>query len=546
MVLAVGLVAVGVCFAQELERELILTRLEALPERPLIGSAHVDDGRVLSAVYARRGFRPVWLRRSDADAFVSLVGRAEDEGLDPSDYHYQTLAQMLVERDSGRQSDMQLVELDLLLTDSLLRYAYHLNFGKVDPNRLYPDWSLRRAIPGPDALERLQSIIDSDDPQGALATSVPQSAYYETLKRSLKHHRTLREHGGWVQIPTGPALKPGTTDPRVRMLRERLGAEVPSTPVPSAGPDWFDPALERVVSEFQTRHGLASDGMVGRATLAALNVPVEARIEQLRVNMERARWIFDDYEDTYLWVNIGAYEAAMYRGGRRIWSARTVVGKPFRQTPVFKSKITYLVFNPTWNVPPTILREDILPSLKSDPDFLAKQNMRILDFKGNAVDATSIEWNAVGARNFPYMIRQDPGPANALGQIKFMLPNPYFVYLHDTPQRELFLRPDRSFSSGCIRVDNVVDLAELLLDDPHKWDHKTVVDAMQSGRTRSVSLATPVTALVLYLTNEVDDLGNVQFLGDVYARDGAVLEALNEPFVFSPPSGYDARLPGER
>lgn len=546
MVLAAGLLAVSACFAQEPEQELIRTRLEALPERPLVDGVHVHDARVLMAVYAQRGYLPAWLRRSDADAFVSLIGRAEAEGLDPGDYHYQALSKMLAERDSGLQSDMQIIELDLLLTDSLLRYAYHLRFGKVDPNDLYPDWSLRRAMPGPDTLERLQTIIDSADPQHALAAAVPQSAYYEALKRSLEHYRTLRDQGGWLRIPSGPALKVGTVDPRVHMLRERLGVVESSAPASSAAPDWFDSALERAVSEFQARHGLASDGVVGKATLAALNVPVQARIDQLRVNMERARWVFDDYEDTYLWINIAAYDAAMFRHGRRIWSARTVVGKPFRETPVFKSKITYLVFNPTWTVPPTILREDILPRLKDDPGFLERQNMKILDLDGNAIDATFMQWDTVDARKFPYMIRQEPGPGNALGRIKFMLPNPYFVYLHDTPQKELFQRPDRSFSSGCIRIENVVELAELLLDDPRNWDHKAILDAMRNGRTQSVSLATPVTALVLYLTNEVDEAGNVRFLNDVYNRDGVVLEALNGPFVFSPPSGFDTLFPGER
>lgn len=545
-ILAAGPVAALCAFAQEPEQEMIRMRLEALPDRPLVDDVHVADGRALAAFYEQRAFRPAWSRGSNVEAFVSLIAHAEGEGLKSADYHWPKLAQMLSQFEGSLESDLQRVDLDLLLTDALLRYAYHLRFGKVDPARLNPEWNLSRAMPGRDTLARLQAIIDADDLEHALAEAIPRIPYYWHLKQSLRRYRTILEQGAWATVPSGPPLKLGMMDARVRVLRDRLGATGELGHSMVEDPRHFDQRLEGAVVEFQVRHGLATDGVVGPETLAALNVSVSARIDQLRVNMERARWIFQDIEDDYLLVNIAAFEASLFRSGARVWSARTVVGKPFRKTPVFKSKITYLVFNPRWFVPPTILREDLLPRVKKDPGFLHRQNMKIINRAGRIIDPYSIAWDAVDSDNFPYTIGQDPGANNAMGKVKFMLPNPYFVYLHDTPDNELFERTDRSFSSGCIRVENVIGLAEHLLDEPDKWDARAIASAIDSGRTQTVTLARPMTTMVLYWTNEVDAAGKVYFSKDVYERDQAVLEALDGPFVFSPPEGFEDQFPNIR
>lgn len=541
--LAVVLVA-GPCaslftFAQEPEQELIRMRLAALPRQPLVDNILVADGRVLAAIYEQRAFRPAWSERARAEAFVSLVARAEEEGLDPADYHWPQLARMLSQTGESLDADLERVDRDLLLTDSLLRYAYHLRFGKADPARLYPEWNLSRALPDSDTLTRLQAVIDSQDPQQALAEAIPQTPYYGHLKQALQRYRTIRDRGGGPAIPAGPPLKLGMTGARVSMLRERLRTTGSHQFAQGENSAHFDDELERAVIAFQMNHGLAADGIVGAETLSALNISASARIDQLRVNMERARWFFQDTKEDYLLVNIAAFKAWLIRSGTQVWSGRTVVGKPFRKTPVFKSKITYLVFNPTWTVPPTILREDLLPLVKRDPGYLSRQSMKIFDRYGNIVDPHSIDWASVDPQSFPHTIRQDPGTNNAMGRVKIMLPNPYFVYLHDTPSKELFERADRSFSSGCIRVENISALVELLLGDSHDWDARAIAGVIDSGRTRSAPLTHPMTILVLYRTNEVDAAGNVYFLNDVYHRDPAVLEALAGPFVFSPPAGFD-------
>jgi len=267
--------------------------------------------------------------------------------------------------------------------------------------------------------------------------------------------------------------------------------------------------------------------VVGKGTLAALNVPVEGRIDQIRVNLERARWVLHDLPEEFVLVDIAGFNVRYIRNGRIIWDARAVVGRPFRKTPVFKSRITYLEMNPTWTVPPTILRKDVLPAIKQDIGYLQEQNMRVIDYDRNVIDPATIDWQRYSGRDFPYLIRQDPGPRNALGRIKFMFPNEHLVYLHDTPSKSLFERTERAFSSGCIRIEHPFRFAELLLDDPAHWNRDAVIKAIESGETREVSLPRPVTVILLYWTVASEANGDVTFKQDIYERDAAVLAGLN-------------------
>jgi murein L,D-transpeptidase YcbB/YkuD len=211
-----------------------------------------------------------------------------------------------------------------------------------------------------------------------------------------------------------------------------------------------------------------------------------------------------------------------------------VVGTPYRKTPVFKAKMTYLVLNPTWTIPPTILKKDIIPAIRRDPGYLASRNMVLLDPSGQQVNVADVDLQKLTVNYFPYIVRQEPGPRNALGRIKFMFPNGHFVYLHDTPSRDLFERADRTFSSGCIRVEHPLTLAELLLDDPVNWSRAEIEARLAEGITQTVNLKTPITVFLVYWTAEPEADGAVNFFNDVYARDPAVLKALQEPFRFIP------------
>jgi murein L,D-transpeptidase YcbB/YkuD len=262
-----------------------------------------------------------------------------------------------------------------------------------------------------------------------------------------------------------------------------------------------------------------------------MNVPVEKRIEQILVNLERGRWVYRDIDEEFLLVNIAGFRANYVDDNELQWDARAQVGKDYRQTPVFKAELKYLVFNPTWTVPPTILKKDVLPAIKRDVGYLAKKNMKVIDRSGKVVDPASLDWSKYSGSNFPYSIRQDPGPVNALGLVKFIFPNKHFVFLHDTPSKALFNRETRTFSSGCIRVEYPFVLAEALLKDSLKWNREKIEELIDSGKTKTVYLKKPIPVLILYATafpSLEDDF--IQFRKDVYSRDQVILEELREPF----------------
>jgi murein L,D-transpeptidase YcbB/YkuD len=360
------------------------------------------------------------------------------------------------------------------------------------------------------------------------ARVIPRVFLYERFKAALAEYRALEAAGGWPTVPTGPTLRLGMTDERVAVLAARLAVtnDLTSEDAGAAG-TFYDETIAAGVRRFQARHGLAADGAVGPATLAALRVPVAARIEQLRVNLERARWVFYDPESEFLVVNIAGFQLYHVRRGEIVWRTRVQVGRPYRQTPIFRAEMTYLVVNPTWTVPPGILRNDILPAVRRDSGYLAARNIDVFDQNGARVDPATVDWN--GRRSFPYRFVQRPGPDNALGRIKFMFPNEHAVYLHDTPSRDLFERDSRAFSSGCIRVENPFELSKLLLGSARAEER---FEALQkSGRTETVFLDKPMPVLLLYWTAEVDAEGRVSFFSDLYERDAGVAAALAEPFM---------------
>jgi murein L,D-transpeptidase YcbB/YkuD len=288
----------------------------------------------------------------------------------------------------------------------------------------------------------------------------------------------------------------------------------------------YDGEIVAAVQRFQQRHGLTADGAVGPGTLAALNVTVEQRIDQIRANLERGRWVLYDPSSEFLAVNIAGYRAYLVRRGEIEWSSRVQVGRPYTQTPVFAAKMTYIVFNPTWTVPTSIMRNETLPAIRRDPGYLASHNMDMFDPAGKRVDPASVDWSAT--RGTSFRVVQRAGPNNALGRMKFMFPNEHSVYLHDTPSRNLFERDSRAFSHGCIRVDDIYGLAERLLGS--RWDRERIDRVIATGKTETVVLDKPMPIMLLYWTTEPDAAGRISFFPDVYSRDEPVIAALAQPF----------------
>jgi murein L,D-transpeptidase YcbB/YkuD len=332
-------------------------------------------------------------------------------------------------------------------------------------------------------------------------------------------------------VPEGQTLKPGMEDERVSILRERLVLTNDYKSEDRGDKIIYDDDLELAVKHFQSRHGLNPDGVIGKNTLEEMNVPVEIRIEQLLVNLERFRWLFRDITDNFLFVNIASFYASYVKNNQVIWTARAQGGKDYRQTPIFKADLEYLVFNPTWTVPPTILQKDVLPAIKKDQSYLKRKKMKVLTRSGKIIDPATLNWDKYTSKNFPYMIRQDPGPHNALGRVKFIFPNKHFVFLHDTPSKSLFDREARAFSSGCIRVEAPFELAEKILDDEDNWNLEKIKDLIKSEKTKTVHLDSSIPVLLLYATAfPAEDDNIIEFRKDIYSRDAAILKGLREKF----------------
>jgi murein L,D-transpeptidase YcbB/YkuD len=504
--------------------EQIRTSVEALL---FTGELQIDGTTIsalssLSEFYTRRDFAPAWTPAT-ATAWLGWLATIDDEGLRADDYF---LFRLVREDPFGRGA----ADRDMLLTASVLRAANDLRFGKVDPTTLDASWKLPRPAADWDAAAVAEAAIASGTPGLYLATMLPRPRLYLDLIAALQRYRDIAADGGWPVIPAGRTVRVGDIDTRVVALRRRLAitGDYTATRTDLLHSASFDAELESAVRMFQERHGLAVDGIIGPATLAALNVPIAARIDQIRLNLERGRWVFGNLAPRFIVVNTASFQVFLVEHDVPIWSARAVVGRYYRQTPTFRGDLEYLVLNPTWTIPPTILRQDVLPRLKKEPDYLEKMGIDVLTADGRSVDPRTLDWTRLDPRNFPYVLEQRAGPDNLLGRVKFIFPNPFFVFLHDTPQKSLFDAAQRAFSSGCIRVDDPLTLAELVLDDP-SWTRARLEASIATGRTQSVHLATPLPVLVLYWTASVDARGRVRFLTDVYQRDRRVLAALDAP-----------------
>jgi murein L,D-transpeptidase YcbB/YkuD len=473
-----------------------------------IGGELVASTVVLPDFYERRGFRPAWTEPSARQELLAALRACELDGLDPADYHVAAIEARLRDRASPERE----ADVDLLATDGVIRLANHLRFGKVDLLTLEPDWSFRpeeetelRADPA----EALAKAVEKRAVAAGLDALRPSHWMYAGLRRALASYRAIESAGGWKRLPEGQILKPGAADPRLHALEQRLALEGDLVTARGEGPATYDSVLAAGVRRFQERHGLADDGILGGTTIRELNVPVSARITQLRISLERSRLLLHDLPERFVVVNIPAFRVLYVDAGRAQLVSKVMVGKPYTQTPIFRADMTYVVLNPSWTIPPGIMRREVIPGMKRDPDYLEKKGFVKV---GN-------------------QIVQPPGPDNALGRIKLMFPNTHSVYLHDTPHRELFASDARAFSSGCIRVEKVEELTALALGDPVTWSPAKIEATIATGKTRNISLKRRLPVLLTYWTAVVDRSdGWPQFFRDAYGRDPAFAKALDRPF----------------
>lgn len=481
----------------------------------------------LARFYAARDYQPVWTNNpAMIRGLIDAVRSAGDDGLVPEDYHIREILGFSAE--PPRTPELQ-AKYDLLLSDALLTLAYHLRFGKVDPESLDPNWNLNGSERRTALEYRVKNAVASGSISELLAALRPQHSQYLQLKKSLARYRAIVRAGGWQKVPDGEPFRSGVRDSRMPLLRKRLqesgdlwGKSVADTS------QVYGIEMEDAVKRFQKRNGLEVDGVAGIATVKELNIAAQQRVDQIRVNLERYRWFINDIEPTHVQVNIAGFTLQYVENGRPRWSTRVIVGQPYRETPVFKADMQYLVFNPQWVIPPTILAKDALPAIRKSQSYLDRKHLKVIDSNGREVNPASVNWSAYSASNFPYRLQQSAGDHGALGRIKFMMPNKHVIYLHDTPTKDLFRKSSRTFSSGCIRVENPIDLAELVLQDSVKWSRRNIEAAISTQRTSTVNLPRRIPVFLLYLT-AVPEGEEVLFRQDVYNRDGRLLKALDEP-----------------
>ena len=496
-----------------------------------IGEEGIRGRLILPMFYERRDFEPVWSDPGRFQELWKLIVASADDGLVPEDYHMEAIDKIAGEGDRTKNPHSS-ADLDILCTDALLTLAYHMKFGKVDPERLDADWNIYEDMAElTDMLDRMEKVFEggSGSVTEAMDEIRPSYEIYRALSRALVEYRKTEAEGGWAGVPEGETLKEGMRDPRVIKLRERL-IVAGDLKTDGSADDLFDEELARGVENFQRRHGLEVDGVVGKNTIATLNIPVSGKIDRIRVNLERLRWVLQDDSRLFIVVNIAEFELYYAGDEELIWHSRVQVGKEYRKTPVFRADLEYIVFNPTWTVPPTILKKDMIPKAAKDPSYLDGKNIKVIDNKGRVIPSAKVDWNRYLNGGFPYMLRQDPGPNNALGRVKFIFPNKHFVFLHDTPSRSLFSRTKRTFSSGCIRLENPLEFAEVLLNDPDSWSLEKIEQLIESAETKTVHLDEPLPVFLLYWTAFVTFEGTVHFREDIYDRDDPILKDLEGEF----------------
>jgi murein L,D-transpeptidase YcbB/YkuD len=502
------------------------------PLKTFIGREQIYSAVLIKSFYKGRNYQPAWSQDGhlvQVDTLVRAVEEAYGDGLTP-DYYHLGLIRSLVDRAERRLSDAaHMADLDILLTDAFITLACHLSGGCVDPVTIELEWFAKRR--NVDVSSVLELALKKKQIREALVRLRPEQGSYARLRQALARYRQLSSKGEWPQVSAGPPLKKDSVSGSVVELKKRLAASGDLEAEEEKKGGFFDEKLEQSVITFQKRHGLKADGIVGRVTLNALNVTLKQRVRQMELNMERLRWILGSLEQRCVIVNIADFKLHVIENGRSILSMKVVVGKRYQRTPIFTAKMTYLVINPSWNIPDSIARKEILEKIKKDPHYLAEQNIKVFRGRGShkeGIDPERIDWTEITPDNLIYRFRQEPGPLNPLGRIKFMLPNQFDVYLHDTPSKRLFSENVRTFSHGCTRIEKPIELAEYVLRDTPAWTRGKLLDAIEKGTEQKVPIPRPLNVYFLYLTAWVDQDGTIQFRNDIYGRDDRLDEALHK------------------
>ena len=516
------------------------TPQEPAPAANAIRTALSDDSaaaslglhrlKLVRAFYERTSYAQAWTNGKEPKPQIlglirTIKHKAGFEGLNPDYYHTpeieKRLSDLLYNKWRGiKETDARMAEFELLLTDAFFSYGSDLLTGKVKPDMLEEKWG--GAEFGMDLPRHLERVLKLDRVEEALQGMAPLHPGYLKLRKELARLREIEAAGGWPTVRY--TSKPSATGIAVRQLVRRLAAsgyyKLEGEPT-----DTFDASVEEAVKRFQRLHGLNPDAVVGPGTLASLNVPVSERIRTIELNMERWRWIPNRSSERYILVNLTDYNLQLMENGQTTLQMRIIIGDKYTNTPVFGATMSYIVLNPSWNIPMKIAFNEVVPRAIEDPDYLRRNNISVYNnagYKGSKYDPTTIRWEALTADNFKFWLKQESGPGNPLGPVKFIIPNSEGIYLHGTPGVQLFNHSVRTFSHGCIRLEDPVKLAMTLLDGSEDWPLARVNKTLASGREISVPLPRPIRVELVYWTAWVDEDGALHFRDDVYGHDASL------------------------
>jgi L,D-transpeptidase YcbB len=501
--------------------------------------------------YGDREYRLAWFKDTDlvpqSDKLLSTINDAAKEGLDPKEYKVVEIDEMIERyKQMGRKDSARLElqqQIDIALTGTYFNYASDFYRGRINPGSVKQvQWGVRNNKIKLD--KALQTILKERDSTYPYYEFEALHKGYADLRDALDKYREIEAKGGWPKVELGnrKSLQKGDTAAAVVQLRRRMN---PAAQIDPNNPEMrkFDDKLEAEVKKFQALHGIVEDGQVGGNTLRMMNVSVEDRIQQIMMNMERWRWIPKrmvpkSLDQKYIWVNIPEYKMYVYedpsnspeadREYKQVMEMNVIVGKTLNSTPIFSDRLEYVVLAPYWNVPNSIVEKEIAPGILRDPGYLDRQNMEIVTKERNPkpISPSSIDWSSVTEKNFPYMVRQKPGPKNSLGTMKFLFPNEHAVYLHDTPTGSLFSQTQRGFSHGCVRLQRPMDLALYVLKDMPEWNERSIKETINGGEEQWITLPKHIQVYLVYFTSWVDKDGNVHFRDDIYGHDKSLEKEL--------------------
>lgn len=471
--------------------------------------------------YAERENSSVWSNNELRKGFIETLQNAEAEGLYFLDYHGKEIETL--EASLNSQEDDEKSRYDILLTDAYFKFGSHLLNGKTDPQKIHEIFDLQKNQANLSLL--LKNALDDNSLDIAFSKLRPNHPVYKQLITSLKVYKEkMLDSDEFKDIDGGEMIKPGMQDVRIPKIKFRLMVLGYLKDIDPFTSDHSQP-VQDAIKKVQLENGLLSDGIIGNSTIKLLNIDYKDRYNQILANLERWRWYPRDLGDHYILVNIANYHLEVVKDDEIVRSHKTMVGTDIRKTPIFSEEIKYIVFNPNWTIPPTIKTKDVIPGVRKDPNYLKRKNIDVYSSNGVKLDPSEVDWDNSNVKSYTY--RQKPGSSNPLGKVKIIYPNKHLIYLHDTPSKSLFARNSRAQSSGCIRVENAMELAEYLLSDQSAYHSEKINEILETGKLTEVRVKQQLRVHHLYWTAWMEN-EKPRFTEDIYNYDEKIIEELNK------------------